>query len=360
MRNFSSPLLVALVILAGCAEPARQTGDLQLSPDACASPALPTKWNPGHYYALSGETFNDAVWAGVLDDLAATPRLRGVMVRYTWPDLEDAEGDYDFTHIRDRLASLDGRRLMIFLQLKTFTPTLRAVPTYMRTSEYGGGDFRWANSAGQVGGYAPRLMNPAVQERLKALMTALANEFDDDPLIEAVIFPETALTEYPSWSGTNEATYWAALRAVDAHRASVFRHTISAQWVNYPRSRLATFIPDIRDNLGIALGGPDIVPQEPGLIVATEPNVGAYAHMERSGGLVPIIYNASKPSYISQRIDNTGDPQSIHEIYTYARDTLNVTHLTWTRVPDYRIEVLEYLQTHDAPLDETRPLHWPE
>ena len=323
-----------------------------------ASSPSQRKWNPGHYYALGGDTFNDTLWNAVLGELAATPNFQGFILRYDWLDLEGTEGQYDFSHINSRLASLGDKKLMIFLQMKTFSANERAVPTYMRNATYGGGDFQWVNGAGAVGGYAPRLMNGAVRARLNALMTAMAEEFDADPQVEAIIFPETALTENPSWTGTNEADYWAGLRVVDAHRAAVFENTISCQWVNYPRAKLATFVPDVRDNLGLALGGPDIVPQEPGLIFSTPPNVGAYLHMGVSGGLVPIIYNVSNPSYVSQTIDGTGDPQSIEEIYLYARDTLKSTHMTWTRMPAYRLELLQYLQTHTAPLNVSRPAHW--
>ena len=49
------------------------------APDA--TNPLQRKWNPGHYYALGGDTFNDTLWTAVLGELAATPIFQGVILR---------------------------------------------------------------------------------------------------------------------------------------------------------------------------------------------------------------------------------------------------------------------------------------
>ena len=63
------------------------------------------KWHPGHYYALMNfMRTNPRIMAQVYRELKATPALRGLQVRYEWPELEPEEGRYDFTAIERVLA----------------------------------------------------------------------------------------------------------------------------------------------------------------------------------------------------------------------------------------------------------------
>ena len=83
------------------------------------------KWHPGHYYALMNfMRTNPRIMAQVYRELKATPALRGLQVRYEWPELEPEEGRYDFTAIERVLAELapQNKRLIMLLELKSFKP----------------------------------------------------------------------------------------------------------------------------------------------------------------------------------------------------------------------------------------------
>ncbi len=85
----------------------------------------PMKWHPGHYYMLVGKGDNDWYMDQVHADLASTPALRGIVVRYRWSDLETAQGVYDFSAIQKHLADMTSRklRLAILLEIKSFDTT---------------------------------------------------------------------------------------------------------------------------------------------------------------------------------------------------------------------------------------------
>lgn len=62
--------------------------------------AAQVKWHPGHYAAVDRkQNTNPRYLKGLYADLDATPALRGVLLRFTWSELEPHKDQYDFSVI---------------------------------------------------------------------------------------------------------------------------------------------------------------------------------------------------------------------------------------------------------------------
>ena len=131
-------LAVMLVVIVGWGKDIVAAADVPTTPGA-------VKWHPGHYYApMPFMRANPSIMAQIYAELKATPALRGLQVRFPWPELEPEEGRYDFKAIEQILAELApmNKHLVILLELKSFSPQVFPVPTYQ--AEYAGPrtDFR--------------------------------------------------------------------------------------------------------------------------------------------------------------------------------------------------------------------------
>ncbi|HRK57963.1 MAG TPA: beta-galactosidase, partial [Burkholderiaceae bacterium] len=78
------------------------------------------KWHPGHYAAVDRkQNSNPRYLKGLYDDLDATPALRGVLLRFTWSELEPSKGQYDFSAIEKHLNELAAHRKQLVLMVET-------------------------------------------------------------------------------------------------------------------------------------------------------------------------------------------------------------------------------------------------
>ena len=66
------------------------------------------KWHPGHYFQLmaAAKTHHKYMMDGVYRDMANTPAIQGIQVRYYWGDLESSKGVYNFASIDKHLAEM--------------------------------------------------------------------------------------------------------------------------------------------------------------------------------------------------------------------------------------------------------------
>jgi Beta-galactosidase len=313
------------------------------------------KWHPGHYVTIMGWGKNSPKYLeDVYAELQATPALRGVQIRYVWAELEPAEGRYDFTSIDQRLAELaaQGKRLVIQVQTKSFDPSWKLVPDYLKAVEYDGGAFTFeSEKKGERAahhttprGYNIALWNPRVRDRLIALFQALGERYNSHPSFEGIGMIETAFGEpLVSLSADKIDGFYANLLHVHQQMRAQFPNTMTIQEVNYPRPMLQSFLRKLEE-MGTALSSPDIFRDERGLSMNT-PGAprGIYTYYPELSGIVPLAPQVMRSNYRNTRGDGTGAVPAVSEILVFVRDELKANYIFWARTPDDFPRVLEML-----------------
>lgn len=317
----------------------------------------PVKWHPGHYYTLmeSAKT-SSSYLTKVYNELANTPAFRGVQIRYNWSELEKGKGIYDFSNIDNRLKELTARnkRLVIFVQYKSFTPSASQVPAYLKTAEYDGGVFAYGSSSGSsnvIKGYNIKLWNDKVRDRLAQLMQKLGERYNSHSQFEAVILPETAMGDpIGAISSAQEAKFYTNLLIVNQAMRNSFPNTVTIQFVNYPRSMLKSFIDDGLAKMGASLGGPDVWLDDPGVNLINQPYTpdGVYSYYSKLSGTIPLAPSVMSGNYRSSRHDVTkGFKPTINQLLTFARDNLKANYIFWTRDYEYYEKLLAVMKSVD-------------
>lgn len=288
-----------------------------------------------------------------------TKSLKGAQITYSWRQLEPGKDEYDFSAIREDLAFLTskGKRLFIQIQDVTFSETSINVPRYLlKDPRYNGGadkqysykyiDHREENV--KVAGWMARRWDPAVQERFHKLLFALGKEFDGK--IEGVNLAETSFDVgdtgrlFPkgfTFEGYRDGiiTNMKALRQAFPRSVVIeYANFMPGEWLptedrGYLRSVYAA-----AKELGVGVGGPDLLPYKPGQMKNSYPLIRA------SAPFVPIGVAVQEGDY--QHIHpKTGKRVTIAEIIKFAEDYLKVDYIFWcTQEPYYSEELIPLIK----------------
>ena len=387
-------------------------------------PVANKNWGPGNYIA-SGSTNNANIWnkpgspvgnkqnRGILQRLADDPggKWKGALLRFSWAKQDVNVGDYlegdtlgDYTAGFDavesylnQMAAYPGKRLIIFIQLKTFGVDNHAVPLYMRNSatyadgknyystingavQQGSrnGEYAYESSNGGPGGYVPNMHVAAVRARFEALMTAFATRFNDNPYIEAIAFTEASIAQpigsvgaasetvggkvitRPNTDGSRWAdkTDWYDKTAISLGVAKTALSNVQmCQWINADRIDMTDYVPKLRA-AGIGLGMPDCCNGTKDFFFRNDTgqpstNIGNIQHCQESAGLTIIMGCVSVQALdgvVSNRCQTSGTIQSQPTVYpAYPGAAISrqaerdfavtdstgpkVTHLLWTHQP---------------------------
>lgn len=321
-----------------------------LNVSAATTDPAAVKWHPGHYYTImSWGNNNSAYLSQVYSEIKATPALRGIQMRYLWAELEKSKGVYDFSSIDKRLAELTARdkRLVIQVQTKSFDPNWKLVPDYLKGVAYEGGQFPFSDyGSTTIRGYNIKLWNPQVRDRLIALFKALGERYNSHPYFEGIGMIESAMGQplEPILSVQADEFYVNMIQ-VNQKMRLFFPNTMTIQEVNYPRPILNSLVTELRD-MGATLSGPDTFQDENGLsFKATQydPNQGVYNYYSDFSGMMAMAPTVMRKNYENTRNDGTGYVPTVSEIMAFARDTLHANYIFWSRVPEYKDQVLEVL-----------------
>lgn len=306
------------------------------------------KWHPGHYYAIMNHGKDSSAYLSkVYKELQETPALRGIQISYSWPELEGAEGEYNFSSIAKRLSELSAinKRLVIVIDIKSSLGNLvkdgeRTVPDYLRTAMSEGGEF--ACGGPDHLGWNIKLWNPFVHERIIALVRALGQHFNSNPHFEGIGLSETAITDpILPLTAIQKNNYYANLLSVQKQMRNYFPNTLTFQFISYPRSILESFTQNLNE-IGSGLGGTNVYPEYLiSLYPIYPPNVSSY--FQKYSGIMPIIQLVRQSNYENTRADRTGYEPTVYELLSYARNSLKANYIFWTRHPDYYRNVLEML-----------------
>lgn len=325
-----------------------------------AAMTTPVKWHPGHYMVLVGNAKNNPNFSRymnkVYSELDQTPALRGVVVRYTWGEIETAKGLYDFTSIDKLLSALKAKdkRLVILLEKKATAPSLdrvqqiqkTLVPAYARETMYEGGIYGLTTAFSKtVDGYGVKLWNSNIHERLRLLIQALGARYNDHTHFEGIGLTESIMGRpVATFTSAQTDQYYKNQLEINVRLRNNFPNTMVFQYLNFPRSILQSYIDTFKAN-GIALGNPDVFIEDETLLYPGRKNSprGVYTYYPENSEIMPLVVQIEKPNFENTKFDGTGYTPTIPELLNFARDYLKVNYLFWTRLPQYNSEVLSIL-----------------
>jgi len=360
LLKYSLFFLVVTVFFQNCGSTFESTISSGSSYQALDKPNF-IKWHPGHYYTLimpSNNKYEDSYLSRVYSELDETPSLRGVQIRYHWKDIEPEEGVYNFEKMDKHLAGLTihKKRLVVLLQIKSFSndgtidTAEDVVPPYVKTSTYDGGQIAFTSSlTGLPHGYLIKLWNPNIRARLDALLKVLGDRYNSHAYFEAIGFTESS--SGTNLSTTQEVDYYNGLNLVNQSARTHFPNTIVYQFTNHTRKYLGSFIMNLQ-NMGAALGGPDILPTDPSLsFYDGDPKTpdGVYTYYPKLAGIVPLMPSVQPIDYryTSARTSDPGHVPTLQELLDFAKNNLYANYLFWTRDPEYYLKVLELLNSSE-------------
>ena len=212
------------------------------------------------------------------------------------------------------------------------------VPDYVKTAAYDGGFYTFSNShLGSTVGRGMKLWNSAVEDRMSALVRALARRFNSHPYFEGFGFTETAMGQpTKALSVSTKETYYRNLLNLNKLTKASFPNTMTFQYTNYPRDILESYTNTFK-NIGTALAGPDVFLNDSGL------NQGLYTYFPKLSGTIPVAIQVEEHSYKCTNFSCSGGKPEMRELLNFARDRLDVNYMFWVRAPEFYREVLELL-----------------
>lgn len=307
------------------------------------------KWHPGHYILVNDKSTKQDYLKG---------SFLGIQRKYNWKEMELAKGKYDFSQIQEDLTFLQkhGKRLVIQIQTKGFGEDVTNTPNYLKDKEYGGSLYKTA-----TGSYNPVYWNEKVSERIEALYIALGKQFDEEPYIEAMVIPETAISsdiKNTDQLGVEHYTpeiYGQALERQMKVLKDAFPHTVVIQYTNFPKEVLQHII-NYQKSIGVGLGGPDINLYSN----LNDPKTGVYRYYDEVKDSIALGSAVQSEDY---SYDNPRLPVKIpslptmKEIFLFARDRLHLNYMFWLNRPKYFNKVLDFMKSDDFPKDSAGGLN---
>lgn len=285
-----------------------------------------------------------------------TPAIEGAQLKYTWRQLERGKDNYEFADLRHDLAFLTakGKKLFIQVQDVSFDAAIVPLPKYLLADPaYHGGanqqyDIPNDDEARAVpAGWVARRWDPAVRARFHKLLAALGAEFDGK--IEGVNLPETAVDFgesgrlYPP--GFTADAYREAVVANMTALKRAFPKSVTMQYANFmperPGDAGLTHLRGVyraAADLGVGVGGPDLLPYKPGQMRHSYPLLREYA------GRVPTGVAVQDGNYAHVN-PKTRARVTVPELVAFGTEYLKVNYVFWcTEEPYYSRDVITFLR----------------
>lgn len=296
------------------------------------------KYNPGHYWMIyKKQRANPQYLRSVCRELDTTPALKGIQVKFTWRELENDQGNYNWSGIDSLLTLMTDHKsqLVILLELKSFhtTNSKYLVPDYLLTnSSYEGGiqPYTAYGSKDQKGDVI-KIWNQNVFDRFDALLKQLGDRYNSNPNFEGIGFSESTFQCYPAGSKcVDEKVFFERLMDLNRALKSHFPNSLTYQFVNYPRKYLELQASQLT-SMGSGWAGPDVFPTDAGLNGRGK----AYWWYGQLSGKIPLLPSVQTEDYLWTTHNKKADPghkPTITELFEFARDSLKANYIFWERV----------------------------
>jgi predicted TIM-barrel fold metal-dependent hydrolase len=288
------------------------------------------------------------------------PDLAGAQLKYTWRELEPERDRYDFSLVLNDIAFLKkhGKRLFIQFQDVSFSEESRFAPAYLLNDPtFSGGVARKYESDSEsdvdarFDGMVIRRWDAAVLDRFAKLMTALGRAVDGR--IEGIALSETAVSFGKSGQlyplGFSFAQYVAGVKSMMSATRLAFPRSHVIVYGNFmPGNDTQSGISNLRaiydhaNQIGVGVGGPDILPYRPFQRLNSLPLIAA-----RNPAIIAGL--AVQDGNLAERKRN-GERISAADLYRFAADTLRLNYMFWgTEEPYYSADVIPFLRSMRAP-----------
>jgi hypothetical protein len=283
----------------------------------------------------------------------------GAQVAYSWNQLEQGRDGYEFSIIREDLALLaaHNKRLWIQIQDVSFSEQRIFVPRYLlRDPQFNGGaekQYRYklvdnVETEVTVLGWMARRWDPAVQDRFHKLLFALGKEFDGK--IEGINTEETAFDIGESGklfpkNFTFEKYRDGIITNMKAFKKAFPRSVV----IEYANFMPGEWLPDgdkgyLRSvykaarELGVGVGGPDILPYKPGQMKHSYPLI------RESAGVVVTGVAFQDGNYLHVN-PKTGKRVTMAEVMDFAENYLKLDYIFWcTEEPYFSHNLIPFLK----------------
>lgn len=264
--------------------------------------------------------------------------IQGAQIVYSWKQLETSQGHYDFSAIEKDLAVLNkmNKKLFIQIQDRFFEPQHKNIPLYLQQGpQYLGGLLEQTDNPGEGkpegSGWVAMQWNPALRERYQQLLAALATSFDGK--VAGINLPETAIdidVKRASNVGFTCDRYFAATLDNMLFARQVFTQSSVVQYVNFwpcewdndhhYMSRLFS----VAQELGVGLGGPDIVPDKHAQMK------NAYPFFNQYKGRLSLVAMAIQQPTLTYTNPKTKQKFTKDEFVQFAENYLGVNIIFWS------------------------------
>jgi hypothetical protein len=304
----------------------------QFSDDTC--PIKPGRIRHFVYFARDREALRG-------HPLLGHAAFSGAQIMYPWTQLEPQRDRYDFSIIEVDLQLLQasGKQLFVQLQDATFDAQYRAVPQYLRTEQFDGGESEQLSDQGHPEGWGAKRWNAQVQARFAALLSALGQAFDGR--IEGINLQESAIgVSARSDDSFTPALYAQALKTNMLALKRAFPVSVTMQYANFmPGEWLPWEDEDYLRSLyrfgeasGVGLGAPDLMVKRRGQLNH------ALAMMHEGSYTVPLGIAVQDGNYIGET--NSGEHLAARSnlvplLHGFARDFLRLDYMFWVNQAPY-------------------------
>lgn len=310
------------------------------------------KWHPGHYVASNGLHklgSKASAFQNELDAAGNDPNAKGWRGIYAWAALEPQKGVYDFSVMDAELQILKtkypkAKRLGALISAAAYgqtTPSTAILPQYLLSdSAYGPGTNGnlhgyWATSWT----YNAAVWRPAVMDRFIALIKALGAHYNNEPMFEVVMLPETAsavMGTAPDFTGAGLLTQekrllTAAIAAFPNTNVSIQNNYMATledtvDLVKFSQlARAAQNGPDVFGSSAVTKYG-----ASKGYTWGQQCLMGLAGCPTTLRTSMPIIHDIQEPEMDGTQFGGLGSPFSPKDLFDNAHGNLKASHIFWT------------------------------
>jgi len=272
------------------------------------------------------------------------PMFKGAQIMYTWKDFEPQKGQYDFSILKKDHAYLKkyGKEIFVQIQDVTFDPHYKAIPEYLLTEEFGGGEVLGYNDEGKPSGWIAKRWNKKVRQRFALLLQEMGNEFDGR--IAGINLQETAVdvnekidssfSDQDYVNGIKE-NLLALKKSFRSSITMIYANFMPGEWLPWNDKGYLRSIYQYGEEIGVGIGGPDLMVTRKGQLNH------ALALMHEGQYTVPLGIAVQNGNYVGKTgeekygTENKLRQNIIPLLHAFAKDFLRVNYMFWVNQEPY-------------------------